>query len=74
MNAHDEKRMKQLLQQALPPVGADSEPVHDLWPALRRRLDAGSIRAPWYDWALLAGIGVLTVCFPASIPLLLYYL
>ena len=74
MNSNDEDRMKQLLQRALPPMEADGEPGRDLWPALLKRLDAGSARAPWYDWALLAGIGVLTVCFPASIPLLLYYL
>jgi hypothetical protein len=28
----------------------------------------------WFDWALLAGVALLTVAFPASIPLFLYYL
>jgi hypothetical protein len=28
----------------------------------------------WFDWALLVSVAVVTVTFPASIPLLLYYL
>jgi hypothetical protein len=28
----------------------------------------------WFDWALLAGVAVVTIAFPASIPLFLYYL
>jgi hypothetical protein len=28
----------------------------------------------WFDWALLAGVAAVTVAFPASIPLFLYYL
>ena len=28
----------------------------------------------WFDWALLASVALLTVAFPASIPLFLYYL
>jgi hypothetical protein len=74
MNVHNEDRIKQLLKKALPPADSDAEPSRDLWPAVLRRLDAQPAAAPWYDWALLAGIAVLTVCFPAAIPLLLYYL
>jgi hypothetical protein len=29
---------------------------------------------PWFDWALLAGLGVFAVSFPATIPVFLYYL
>ena len=29
--------------------------------------------ASWFDWALLTGVAVVTVAFPASIPLFLYY-
>ena len=39
MNTHDDDRIKQLLQQSLPPVDPDSKPARDLWPAVLRRLD-----------------------------------
>jgi hypothetical protein len=83
MNAHDEDRIKELLRQAMPPVGAEAEPAPepniDLWPAVLRRLDTQSPAQPqlnwvWFDWALLAGVVAVTVAFPASIPMLLYYL
>jgi hypothetical protein len=83
MNANDEDRIKELLRQAMPPVGAEAEPAPepniDLWPAVLRRLDTQSPAQPqlnwvWFDWALLAGVVAVTVAFPASIPMLLYYL
>jgi hypothetical protein len=87
MSAHDEERIKNLLRQALPPVGAEPEPESatslepsiDLWPLVLRRLDehpAAQSRSKWvwFDWALLAGLAIVTVSFPASIPMLLYYL
>lgn len=76
-----EDRIEQLLRQALPPVGADAEPARDLWPALLRRLDthaapsrAISFSMPWFDWALISGLVVFAVSFPATIPVFLYYL
>jgi hypothetical protein len=74
MNAHDEDRMKKLLQQALPPVDGEPEPRRDLWPAVLRGLDARPAATPWFDWALLAGLAGLAVFFPTAIPVLLYYL
>jgi hypothetical protein len=85
MNAHDENRIKHLLRQALPPVEAEAkpapepEPSIDLWPAVLRRLDTQPAAQPrliwvWFDWALLASVLAVTVAFPASVPLLLYYL
>jgi hypothetical protein len=83
MNAHDEDRIKHLLKQALPPVEADAEPGPepsiDLWPAVLRRLDAhpeaqSRFNWVWLDWALLAGFAAVILFFPASIPLLLYYI
>ncbi len=87
MNANDQNRMKELLKGALPPVAADAEPARDLWSAVLRRLDqdlpaASDRRAlrsmqwsmPWFDWALLGGLAVFTISFPATIPVLLYYL
>jgi hypothetical protein len=73
--------MKKLLQHTLPPVQADAEPSRDLWPAMLRRLDEDAA-APvqpgfnwaWFDGALAACLALLVASFPASIPLLLYYL
>jgi len=84
MNAHDEDRIKELLKSALPPVEPGAEPSRDLWPAVLRRLDAGSapthadsalpLSLPWFDWALIAGLAVFAASFPATIPVFLYYL
>jgi hypothetical protein len=73
MNAHDEERMKKLLNQALPPIG-DAEPARDLWPAMLQRLDARPAAPPWFDWVLAGGLAVFAVVFPAAVPVFLYYL
>ena len=79
MNANDHDHIKKLLRQSLPPVNSDEGPGRDLWPDVLRRLDVGVV-APaspgwaWFDGALLAGLVGLAVIFPASIPVLLYYL
>jgi hypothetical protein len=72
MNSHDQDRMKKLLQQTLPRI--EGEPSRDLWPAVLKRLDARPAALPWFDWALVGCLAGLVVFFPASIPLLLYYL
>jgi hypothetical protein len=74
MNEHEQDRMKRLLQQALPRVEGEPEPSRDLWPATLRRLSESAAAPPWFDWALLAGLLGLTALFPASIPVILYYL
>jgi hypothetical protein len=74
MNIDEQDRLKNLLQQALPRVGNDAEPIRDLWPAMLKRLDAKPARVPWFDWALAAGVLALVAVFPAWIPVLLYYL
>jgi hypothetical protein len=83
MNAEDENRImnddriRQLLKQTLPPVESSAEPERDLWPAVLRRLDANRTpryMVPWFDWALLGGLAVFAVSFPATIPVFLYYL
>jgi hypothetical protein len=65
--------MKQLLKQALPPLG-NNEPARDLWPAMLRRIDARPAAVPWFDWALAGGLAAFALAFPASIPVFLYYL
>jgi hypothetical protein len=80
MSAHEEDRIKKLLQQSLPPVGPAAEPERDLWPAMLRRLDtepaapALAFRRNWFDWALLAALVIFAASFPATIPVFLYYL
>jgi hypothetical protein len=74
MNTHDEDRMKKLLQQALTPVEGEQGLDRDLWPAMLRRLDSGPAKAPWYDWALGAGVMAFVAFFPGLVPVLLYYL
>ncbi len=73
MNSHQEDRMKQLLKQALPPIG-NAMPECNLWPSMLQRLDARPAPVPWFDWALAGGLAVFAVVFPASIPVFLYYL
>jgi len=72
------ERMKQLLQSALPPIGADAEPDRDLWPAMLRRMDEpNAIRTasvPWFDWALAGGLVAFAAIAPRTIPVILYYL
>jgi hypothetical protein len=81
MNEQDEDQMKKLLREALPPVENDDGPERDLWPAMLRRLDAKPAESArtglnwaWIDGALAAGLVAVVLSFPASIPLLLYYL
>jgi len=81
MNTHDRDRIKQLLRISLPPVDCSAEPSRDLWPAVLRRLHAdlaapasASFSAPWFDLALLAGLAIFAISFPATIPVFLYYL
>lgn len=73
----NDDRIKQLLKQALPPVELSAGPERDLWPAVLRRLDGDAVErhaVPWFDWALLGGLAVFAVSFPATIPVFLYYL
>ena len=67
--------LKKLLKGAAPPVG-ETELRRDLWPEMRRRLEARTVRVrvPWWDWALLAGASLLLLLFPGVIPALLYHL
>jgi hypothetical protein len=84
MSAINDDRIRELLKQALPAIEVEAEPNRDLWPALLKRLDTkhakelqlgtARFRWVWFDAALLAGLAVMAVAFPTSIPLLLYYL
>jgi len=73
-----EERIKQMLREALPPLGEGAEPDHDLWPAMLRRMDEQSARGassiPWFDWALAGGLVAFAAIAPGTIPVILYYL
>lgn len=72
MNDWDEKKLAQLLKDALPPV--DTEPRRDLWPAMLRRMEQRAAAAAWLDWALAALVLLWLFVFPEAIPRLLYHL
>jgi hypothetical protein len=74
MNDYELDEMKKLLKEALPPIGEDGELRRDLWPGMLRRLDERTMRVPWWDWALLAGMSLVLLIFPRIIPALLYQL
>ena len=72
------EHMKQLLREALPPVGADADADRDLWPAMLRRMEEPNARiaasVPWFDWALAGGLVAFAAIAPRTIPVILYYL
>ena len=71
MNDADE-RLRSALRAALPP--ADSKgPSRDLWPGLRRRLEAQPAPFSRLDWALLAALLAFLVVFPEGLVTLLYH-
>jgi hypothetical protein len=65
--------MNELLKSALPPV-KDVELKHDLWPAMRQRIDERTIRVPIWDWALIAAVLAWVAIFPQTALALLYHL
>lgn len=75
---HDSERMKQILREALPPIGEKPQPQRDLWPSILRRIGEhdtrGATAVPWFDWALAGGLLALFSVAPRAIPVILYYL
>ena len=69
---HDFEEVRSALRKAFPPV--DTELRRDLWPAMRRRLEASPRRVPWYDWALAGGLAGAMVIFPKLLLLFVYHL
>ena len=72
MNEHDERRVREALRHAFPPV--DTVLERDLWPDVLRRLDTQSQGVPWYDWALIAIVTALCLYAPRLILVLAYHL
>ena len=73
MSDANDKRIRELVKEAIPPV-ADRKLERDLWPAMLRRLAKQPARLPWFDWALLAVLAIWFLFFPEAIPILLYHL
>ena len=75
MNRHDldTEALRSMLKRAFPPNEADGE--SDLWPRMRARIEEHRIRVHWFDWVLLAAVGVsLLLFFPQLIPHVAYQL
>ena len=66
--------MKQMLRDALPPIGDIADSPRDLWQAMLRKLDAPATAPPWFDWVLAGGLVAFAAFAPVSIPVILYYL
>ena len=47
---------------------------HDLWPSMRRRLEAPPSKISRVDWALAAAVAAVTVMFPQILLEVLYHL
>ena len=74
MSHQDDKELRDLLKQAIPPA-AHEDLRRDLWPQMLQRLDRDeTVRIPWFDWALAVLTGGALLLFPGVIPALLYHL
>jgi len=72
MTEHDDRQIRDALQQSFPPV--NTELHRDLWPAVLRKLDARPARVPWYDWALVGLSASVFLFFPQLILVFAYHL
>lgn len=73
MNQQDDKKLRELLKEAIAPV-TDTELRRDLWPQMLEKLSRQPVRVPWFDWALAAILSAVLLLFPTAIPALLYHL
>ena len=72
MTEHDDRQIREALQQSFPPVNTEIQ--RDLWPAVLRKLDARSAQMPWYDWALIVLSSAVFLLFPQLILVFAYHL
>ena len=72
MTEHNDRQIREALQQSFPPV--NTELHRDLWPAVLRRLDARPVRVPWYDWALIGLSTGVFLFFPQLFLVFAYHL
>jgi len=72
MTEHDDRQICDALKQSFPPV--NTELRRDLWPDVLRKLDAGQVGVPWYDWALVGFSAVMFSVFPRLLLVFAYHL
>ena len=72
MTEQDDRQIREALRESFPPVNTELQ--RDLWPVVLRKLDAPSIRMPWYDWALTGLSASVFVFFPQLILVFAYHL
>ncbi len=72
MTGHDDREIRDALKQSFPP--ANTELRRDLWPDVLRKLDARSVRVPWYDWALVGLSAAMFLVFPRLVLVFAYHL
>ncbi len=69
---HNDREICDALRQSFPPVNTVLR--RDLWPQVLRKLDAGHVGVPWYDWALVGLSAVMFLAFPRLVLLFAYHL
>ncbi len=72
MTEYDDRQIRDALKQSFAPV--NTELRRDLWPNVLRKLDARSVRVPWYDWALVGLSAVMFLAFPRLVLVFAYHL
>jgi hypothetical protein len=72
MTERNDQEIQKLLKQVYAPVRQELR--HDLWPEMRRRLEEGERRLPWFDWALAGAILGAVAFFPQLILVIVYHL
>ncbi len=72
MNENEDRKLRELVKNSLPPVGAELQ--RDLWPSMLRRMETNARRVPWFDWVLLGAVTASLLFVPRMIPMLLYHL
>ncbi len=73
MSEQNDERIRESLRKSIAPA-ADRELKRDLWPQMLRRLEWRPAQLPWFDWALLAVLGIWFFFSPEAIPILVYHL
>ncbi len=72
MDKDNDRQIRDALKRSFSPV--NTELRRDLWPDVLRKLDASSVRVPWYDWALGGLSAVAFLVFPQLVLVFAYHL
>ena len=72
MSEDNDRPIRDALKQSIPSVNTALR--RDLWPDVLRKLDARSVRVPWYDWALVGLSAATFVAFPRLVLVFAYHL